>query len=1352
MSSSNYFRGEAHGARKRNLAVGFALLVLLVGTLAAQQASSRLTGIVTDDTGGIIPGVLVTATNQGTGISHEVITNDQGSYTFASLPPSTYTISAELSGFKKSTTTDFLLETATTKTLDITLEVGDITQEVTVVAQSVQQIQLETSDLGDVVFERKIKDLPLNGRRPIELVLLQPGMAGNPGQGNAGGFVANGGRNVSNAIYLDGVDITNSELGTGSTVGGEPNIQIFTEVSPSVDALEEFRVITGSPSAEFSRSTGFQVAMTTKSGTNDYHGSVYNFHRNTVLNANEFFNNANDLPREPLRRNQFGFTIGGPVWIPKFYDGKNKTFFFYNFEGKRQGQSATVTRTVYTKEARQGLFRHITRNTTQAPNGSFPSRNTGAILDPNTGTILPGTEGIVTQDIITPDFDGIGRDPSGLVDRILAQTPLPNDFSSFFNGGSSSSEGRDGLNLSAFVWQPLGNEDSNIHTIKMDHLINQDHTFTGRFVWGYVDRDQGDFVNNVFAPYPGIPSRGRLEDQFSGGLTLISSFGSSITNEARLGVSRNRRQFTQTEKIPGAMSLNVPGTDPFRRDQGLNFPRQSTTFNNNLTWIRGNHSMKMGFQVQSTIFNTGRGFNAIDSDQSPFSDGVSVDLRDLIGSAARSAIPSSDRRRAERLFNYLTGRIGEISARFIAISADQWGPLGTSNIRGYRGRDWGGFVQDDWKVSPNLTLNLGMRYDYYQVPWEVNSFFTLGVNRSIVDPQVDPSMPDTPIQFGPVGPAFGTQIFQDDFNNFSPVIGFSWDPFGNNKTAIRGSFRISYDHLFTNTLENVDNSQPGLQREVVTQGEALFGIGGITNADGEPRAPRWFDLKEQPLTGVPGNIGTPNGPIDLRGIIDGLIEGTKPLESIPNNRENLAPDDFEKGLVNPYSQLWSIGIQHEVMENTVVEGRYVGRVGRKLYTGLPANQFRVPDGWLEGFQTIQVLMNLTKAESYALAGADLPDGMDPNDLTDIFDLYGSVPRGATDISQYIPGNLASLAPDVLMNLMLAASDRGRGDFEAEIRQLDLNGLMQDIDRNSGSRLNGQAFIESAGLNPVGNFRGAMPLILGLQANAFAPSPQFRTGPDLVSNAATSDYHAFQAQVTRRFSQGLQFQANYTFSKNLDLPFSNFGSGNSYNNFFNRFVERSLSGNDLRHDFKANAIWEVPVGQGRRFGSGMNAWADGLLGGWQLSSIVSIAGDFPFNVIVDDSARTDFQGGRRPQLLVARDGGVATEGKVGRNAEGEVIYWKPDFVDNFGEPLLGTLGTTPRNWLRGPGYWNVDLSIMKHFSVHEEMQLQFRAEFFNIFNNVNFSNPERELTDNDFGRITNQNGDPRIIQFALKFTF
>ena len=366
-----------------------------------------------------------------------------------------------------------------------------------------------------------------------------------------------------------------------------------------MDAIEEFRVITSNPSAEFSRNSGFQVAMTTKSGTNEYHGSFYNFHRNTVLNANTFFNNASGVGREPLLRNQFGTTFGGPVKIPELFNGENRTFFFFNFEGGRTSQFATVTRTVYTQEAPQGIFRAITRNTTVNPEtGRTLSRNSGAVLDPVTGTIQ----------------------------AILALTPLPNDFSSLFNGGSSNSEGRDGLNLAAYRFNAPGNEDANLQTYKVDHLLNDKQTLSVRVNWGNVDRDKGDFVNNVFEPFPGIPNRARLEKQRSGSLNWIASLSPSVTNEFRIGISRNQRTFTSTENVAGAISINAPGTDPYRRDNGLDFPRQTFQVTDNLTWAKGNHSMKMGFTVQTTILNRNAGANAIDINASPFNSGVSVSL------------------------------------------------------------------------------------------------------------------------------------------------------------------------------------------------------------------------------------------------------------------------------------------------------------------------------------------------------------------------------------------------------------------------------------------------------------------------------------------------------------------------------------------------------------------------------------------------------------------------------------------------------------------------------------------------------------------------------------------------------
>ena len=220
-----------------------------------------------------------------------------------------------------------------------------------------------------------------------------------------------------------------------------------------------------------------------------------------------------------------------------------------------------------------------------------------------------------------------------------------------------------------------------------------------------------------------------------------------------------------------------------------------------------------------------------------------------------------------------------------------------------------------------MTLNLGLRYDYYQVPWEVNSLFVLGDNRSIIDTQIDSSLPDTPLQFGRVGPAFGNQLFDDDYNNFSPVIGFSWDPFGNNKTAARGSYRVSYDHIFSRSLSYIDGSQPGVQTTGTERGQDLIGINGIVNAFGDPMSPRLSNLIPTQLhDGLGGTTGSASGVIDIASLVD--VRATQvPLSLLPNTRQSLSPDDFEKNLVQPYSQSWSLGIQHEIMGNTVLEAR-----------------------------------------------------------------------------------------------------------------------------------------------------------------------------------------------------------------------------------------------------------------------------------------------------------------------------------------------------------------------------------------------------------------------------------------------
>ncbi|MBM3792444.1 MAG: carboxypeptidase regulatory-like domain-containing protein, partial [Acidobacteria bacterium] len=381
-----------------------AALILLSLPAAAQQAGARLEGTVRDSQALAIPGVLIVATHQLTNVATETYTNEAGIYVYPFLFPGPYAITAELAGFKKSSVSDFVLETATTKVANFTLQIGDISEVVSVTAESVQQVQLSTSDLGTVFSDRKIKDLPLLSRRAIDLVFLEPGMSG---------LSAMGGRTGNNSLSMDGVEITSSELGTSS------GLSIATDINPSVDTIDEFRVITGNPSAEYGRESGFKVELTTKSGANDLHGSAYEFFRGRVLNANGFWNNANPLTaeRRALTRHLFGGTIGGPVYIPGVYNGRNRTFFFFNYEGTRQGETINVTRTVLTKELREGVYRFITSGVTKNPEtGAVLTQNNRVVVDPKTGAIRPGVVGIQSYNMVEADIknlDGIGADKTG---------------------------------------------------------------------------------------------------------------------------------------------------------------------------------------------------------------------------------------------------------------------------------------------------------------------------------------------------------------------------------------------------------------------------------------------------------------------------------------------------------------------------------------------------------------------------------------------------------------------------------------------------------------------------------------------------------------------------------------------------------------------------------------------------------------------------------------------------------------------------------------------------------------------------------------------------------------------------
>ncbi len=1371
-----------------NLGLGLFLVAALSITGLAQRGGGRLEGRVTDSSGGVIPGVAVVAMNLETGVARETVSDDSGYYSFPALQPGAYSVTAEIEGFKKTNVLRVKLEIAATVTLNLVLEVGQLTEEVVVSGQGLL-IQTTTSDIANTVDETTVKTLPLNGRNALELVQLQAGVAGTQAQAergsasdqdrNVAGLGANGARAVNNAIYQDGVDITNSEFGASGNANAEQfGIGQGTDLSVSVDAIQEFRVISLNPTAEFGKNSGLQIEIITKSGTNDFHGSLYEFHRNDVLNANRFFNNLQGIEREKLLRNQYGGSVGGPILLPG-YNGRNKTFFFFNWEGFKERRGESVERTVLTQEARSGVFRY-----------NLDGPNAPSLVDPVTGQPLPGTH-IASFNAADQDrccWEGIGADTSGAVARYIGLTPLPNFFG---NPGSS----RDGLNLASYRFNASNPVDRENWVIKIDHLLNDNNSLNGRYSHGTATN-----LNNL-APFPGLPGRNRDEEQNGISLGWISTLGPTTINDVRVGLSRNTRLLSSSILSPGEIVLDCDNAfdclgieNPDQTGEANFVARQTLQISDTFAHKFGEHDLKFGYTFRSNPLNVQQ-FNRqinIDFNSEPRNEqGARLDLDLLLDGIASNGIPinSNDRIPAANFFNFITGRVGGVLSTVNAISTEQWGNFGSGRIRGFRQREHSWFVQDTWRVRPNLTVNLGLRHEIFLVPFEVNSFYTQPSSRNLLATQVIPpgsacnsfgvadelnSCEQPDILFSAVGPKFGTQIYPDDYNNFAPVVGFSWDPFGKGKTALRASYRISYDKIFTATLNTLDASAPGLSTDSVINSDALRDA-GVTNFTapggafaGQPRGPRLSDLNGTSVGGI-----TLNGPFNLEDFLvtPGVNIPDAPLGFVSHTRTSGGPSQFTSDFSTAYAQSWSLSLQHEIFKSTSFEARYIGRKGVKEYLGLPANEFRASAEFTSQVQQLQYL--LTGGE-LGLRPAVLPNGFQEGSPLLISDLFGTTPNTAGDISQFSPGAFDAYASSQF-SLLYPFFLAGRNSFDTSISSAILRNdwvsTLANFDNSTVFHSN--SFLTSAGLNPCPpgrdpnrNSFGCLPIIVGIPEDFFRATTQFLNGPRVTGNAASSDYHALQLELTRRFSEGLQFQFNYTFSKNLDITSVSQPTGQDVIFFQCVRCDRSWSDNDLTHDFKVNWVWELPFGRNRRFGSGMNPLLNHVAGGWTVAGFLSISSDFPMNIAVNGRDRTAVAstGGIRPSFAE----GVSYQdvkdiGRVQRRGDG-VFYLDPSqFEGLLTRTLIGRLGNVPRNLFRGPGFSNVDLLLAKSFDlsrVGEGVALDFRAEFFNLLNHANFANPSLnsdrgpyvDLSNPDAGRIIDTLGNPRLIQFALKLRF
>ncbi|HKZ79348.1 MAG TPA: TonB-dependent receptor [Pyrinomonadaceae bacterium] len=816
----------------------FVLLLACPLATLAQQETATITGEVKDASGGLVPKATITVTNVGTNISVTTETNDQGSYTVTSLKPGDYTVTAEKSGFSKTLRSGVTLQVNQFTRIDITLQAGQVSETVEVTAGA-PLLETETSARGSVIDGRKIVELPLNGRDYNQLALLSPGVfPGTPRLASVnfkGVLNVNGNRTFNNVFLLDGVD----NISYSNSFRGE-NVQL---VQPSIEALQEFKIQTNAYSAEFGRSSGAVVNATIKSGTNSIHGSVYEFLRNDALDAYNFFTKAlfrpepgKEKPEKPVRkRNQFGVAVGGPFV-------KNRTFWFADYEGLREREGVPRVRQVPTAAEKAGLFSKI-------------------VVDP----FAPGrpafSQNAQGQWVIPQDrWDPVGA-------AIVALIPDP---TAIVNG------------VPIFASNPITKTRQDQFDVRVDHQIASTVTLFGRY--SFVD-------TNTFrpAPLPGL-AEGSFNDAFGANLnrsqgiaigltwgftpTVVGDFrfgygrGNYFTNPPNFGI--NGAEEIGLQNVPndpaivgGMPKVNIQEFDAVGRHTSTPQFQTPRSWNPRatLSWNRGQHFFKFGFEylhVQTKINDLNATIGRMNFDNR-FTNRAVGDL--LLGLPSQLALTS-----------------------FTVMDQGQ-------DMQFY-------FIQDDYKITPKLTLNLGVRYEYATPPREKNNQFA----------NIDPVTGT--VFFAKDGDIFDRALIHPDRNNFAPRAGFAYSM--TSRVVIRGAYGIFYNHTVRQGREGLLGFNPPFLVDNLLQTSVT---GALAVASAAP-----FRL----VNGYPPGLLDPN--------------------SLSPTIGRRAQDPFQR---TPYIQQFNVGIQYEFMKDLLFDVAYVGNKGTKLNGFRNLNQrpvFDNPDG------------------------------------------------------------------------------------------------------------------------------------------------------------------------------------------------------------------------------------------------------------------------------------------------------------------------------------------------------------------------------------------------------------------------
>jgi hypothetical protein len=1273
-------------------------LCLICSTLVfAQGTGGRILGRVADSSGAVLAKVKVTATNEATGIARDTQTNDSGDYGFPEVPVGTYTISFDLSGFKNLVRKGVTLQLNQVITLNMTMQVG-ASKEVVEVTSEAPLVDTTSTQLGAVVNDRSVSQLPLNARDTYQFLQLQPGVMSTVGTGNsivygsdkAGAVSVNGGRGRSNNFSVN---------------GGDANDQFVNlpTVQPSPDSISEFRVLTNTFDAEYGRNSGSVVNVVTKSGTNNFHGNLYEFFRNTVLNSDGYcLAEASGVPCEEPKsnQNQFGGTFGGPIV-------KDRTFFFTSYEGRRIRQGIpsplVLVPTALQRPADDAVHKfhgHIVADFSKLPDGSAAAPFGGVLT--NAYALLPGNQ----PNQIRPNCQQAVTDIGGGLIQDGA------NYSDIFPGNKIPLECMDPAavdilenyvptpanNSSALETAPVQPERGDQFTVRVDHRLNNKQNLS---IYYYFDDHH---VVSPFAQFQAaganIPGFGSITNERfqQWNISHTWTLSNTTVNEFRFNYNREAQKNFQkpvTTSLlqdscgtpPAWLTTAFPAGVPCFSDgtaenvfgihpnlgagrEGLPFIQVSGGFNignnsegqipqvgNSFQWsdsiskIMGKHSLKFGVDVRRQRFDQTLYF---DINGEFFVDGTSTNT---VG--ADTNFP-----------DYLLGFPGSYGQ-------------GSAQVENVRSTGLYLFAQDSWKIKPNLTLNYGLRWELNTPLADVSKHvqtFRPGQTSTVYPcggPNTDcTSM--TPVGLVVAGDAgVPTGLTQTYYKAFAPRIGISWSPGTSGKTSIKAGWGLFYNPIEQLVLEQFSAEPP---------------FGGSTFPFNT-----FFDT---PFLDQSGGFSYPN-PFGLPSLsgVNGILN---PKRGQPVDwgmfRPILLFGQFQPHLRSQYSAQYNLTIERELSRDLKLQVGYVGSQGHRLLATHDIN-YGNPQTCLD---INDILGPLTCGPYFADSEFIIPAGSvtGPNGL--------HLPYGPNGPS-VIPAN-TTLANDVtLVGLRRYSSPQ--------------------CDPMTGNGCPGDG----------------IPVFSSIFAQ------------DTISNSA---YNSLQASLDKRFAHGVQFTAAYTFSKSFDQA----SSFEAILNPIDPRVSRSLSAFDARHRIVFSYYWELPFQH-------HNGAKGKLLNGWAVSGITTFQTGFPIQIqsLADNELMYSFDfslPGEPAQLAPLHtqkaqshdnyffDPNSFTENAtVAPTATNGITDCSAGAVFGcYDKALLGTLGNAKRTICCGPHVSQSDFAILKTISLTESKHIDFRAEFFNIFNHTQFFNPDGNTSDgSQFGQVT-QARDPRELQFALKFFF